>query len=118
MTRPILIAALGVLSSFPVGAVPSLQGGGVKELPDPIQDSVAEGMLKNLTAPAPCENGFAGGVYPCSGIDLMGYLSPSELLEGGRSGSSLWGFQSLNDLREYAVFGVNNGTSVVDVTDP
>ncbi len=120
MTRPIIIAVLGVLS-FSVDAGPSLQGGfdhEGEELPDPIKDPLAQEVLKRLTGPAPCEDGLAAGLFPCNGIDLVGYLSPSDLREGGTSGSNLWGFHSLNDDREYAVFGVNNGTSVVDVTDP
>jgi hypothetical protein len=92
MIRPIIIAVLGVLSPFSVGAGPSLQGGfdhEEEELPDAIKDPLAQRVLKKLTGPAPCENGFAAGLFPCNGIDLVGYLSPSDLREGGTRGSRI-----------------------------
>jgi choice-of-anchor B domain-containing protein len=51
-------------------------------------------------------------------VDLQSHVSLAEMRDGAVSGSSLWGFADLDDGREYAVFGLNNGTAVVDVTDP
>jgi choice-of-anchor B domain-containing protein len=51
-------------------------------------------------------------------VDLQSHVPLAAMREGAASGSSLWGFVDLDDGREYAVFGLNNGTAVVDVTDP
>jgi choice-of-anchor B domain-containing protein len=74
--------------------------------------------LARLQAPAACVDGLAGAVFPCRGIELDGFLQLSNLQAGARSGSNLWGFVDLDDRREYAVMGLNTGTTVVDVTDP
>jgi choice-of-anchor B domain-containing protein len=80
-------------------------------------DAAALEALERLQAPADCVNGLAQGVFPCSGIRLEGFLSLGALQAGARSGSNLWGFFDLDDRREYAVMGLNTGTTVVDVTD-
>lgn len=74
--------------------------------------------LAQLQAPAACVDGLAAGVFPCRGVELNGFLPLSNLQTGARSGSNLWGFVDLDDRREYAVMGLNTGTTVVDVTDP
>lgn len=85
---------------------------------DLVGDPRAAQALVELAGPAPCEDGLAAGYFPCRGIDLEAYVSLAAMRLGATSGSNLWGFASGNDGREYAVFGLNNGTAVVDVTDP
>jgi choice-of-anchor B domain-containing protein len=92
----------------------------------PIADPAAQKALEAMTGPSPCDQGMALGTFPCRGIDLEGYVSLTAMLADtsppgtppNPSGSALWGFQSLNDGREYAVFGTSKGAAVVDVTDP
>lgn len=77
--------------------------------------------LETPSARQNCVNGMAG-IFACEGIDFMGSVALSQFVNGSgtaaTSGSNLWGHVDLNTNREYAVIGVNNGTGVVDVTDP
>jgi choice-of-anchor B domain-containing protein len=81
-------------------------------------DPGALDALARLEAPAACVDGHAAGVFPCLGVELTGFVPLGTLEQESRSGSNLWGFVDLDDLREYAVIGLNTGTAIVDVTDP
>jgi choice-of-anchor B domain-containing protein len=83
-----------------------------------VQDAAAQAALSVVTDAQRCTDGLAAGQFPCQGVDLQSYVPLAMLRDGAASGSSLWGFVDLDDGREYAVFGLNNGTSVVDVTEP
>jgi choice-of-anchor B domain-containing protein len=66
----------------------------------------------------PCENGKAGD-YDCKSIDLMAYLTPSELSGGIHTElNDIWGWEDSTTGKEYALVGLLIGTSFVDVTDP
>jgi len=80
-------------------------------------DAASDGVLRAQAAPAPCAGGLAAGTFPCRGIDLQSHVPLSTMIPGATSGSSLWGFADRDDGREYAVFGLNNGTAVIDVTN-
>jgi choice-of-anchor B domain-containing protein len=80
-------------------------------------DPDALSRLTALAGPASCTGGFAAG-FACQNVDLESFVGLSDLVPDSRSVSNLWGFVDLDDHREYAVVGVNNGTSVVDVTEP
>lgn len=69
---------------------------------------------KTFTA---CTNGLAGD-FPCENVDLMSQLPLPSFSNFPTSGSDIWGHVNLNDNREYALIGLNNGTSIVDVSDP
>ena len=76
--------------------------------------------LETPSAAQPCTNGMAG-IFECNGIDFLGSVPLSSFVvngNGATDGSNLWGHVDLNTDREYAIIGVNNGTGVVDVTDP
>lgn len=107
----VLIAAAPVA---PRGASPAHE----EPFGEPVSDPAAEAALESLEGPAPCRDGFAAGLFPCRGLDLTGYVSLARMRPGSTSGSNLWGFESANDGREYALFGLDNGTAVVDVTNP
>ena len=68
--------------------------------------------------PGPCLAGVSLGVYPCDGVDLLAFLNLADLRPDAARGSSLWGFADRDDGREYALIGLNTGTTVVDLTDP
>lgn len=73
-----------------------------------------------LWAQIPCEDGFAGE-YPCNQVDLMAHLSPAELLAEEHNGlwvNDLWGWTDPQTGKEYALVGMTNGTSFVDISDP
>lgn len=65
----------------------------------------------------PCEDGSAGE-FSCNRIDLLAHVSLLQLGNNNSNGNDIWGHYDLNDGREYALVGLTNGVSVVDVTDP
>ncbi len=66
--------------------------------------------------PAPCENGLAGGIYPCNNIDLI-YRIDLATMEAER-GNDCWGWTDPVTGNEYALMGLNNGTAFIDITNP
>ncbi|MFB0960517.1 MAG: choice-of-anchor B family protein [Flavobacteriales bacterium] len=69
-----------------------------------------------LFSQTPCENGMAG-IYPCDNVDLMSTISLSEL-GGVQNMNDIWGWTDSDSGREFALIGMRNGTSFVEVTDP
>lgn len=61
-----------------------------------------------------CVNGQAGS-YSCKNIDLLSHVPLSDL-NNASAANDVWGFVDLNTQKEYALIGLNNGVSVVDVT--
>ena len=61
-----------------------------------------------------CENGFAGS-YPCNNYDLVGHIDLTTL--GGNSGNDCWGWTDPSSGKEYALMGLNSGTSFIDISD-
>lgn len=71
-------------------------------------------------AQSPCENDMAGG-YPCKGVNLLSHISAQDLLAEDQQGiwiNDIWGWTDPDTEKEYALIGMSNGTSFVDVTDP
>lgn len=65
----------------------------------------------------PCVDGQAGA-YQCSNVDLEAFLPLSELTPSGTVRmSSLWGWTDPVTNREYALLGMRDRTTIVDVTD-
>lgn len=72
----------------------------------------------HLLAQTPCSGGFAG-VYPCDDVDLLTHLSLADLgAASGQEGNDIWGWTHPTTGREYALVGLTNGVTFVDVTDP
>lgn len=69
-----------------------------------------------LFSQTPCESGMAG-IYPCDNVDLMSTISLSEL-GGVQNMNDIWGWTDSDSGREFALIGMRNGTSFVEVTDP
>ncbi|MDA0377959.1 MAG: choice-of-anchor B family protein [Bacteroidetes bacterium] len=66
----------------------------------------------------PCEDGKAGD-FPCDGVDIMSFVSMDDLgADRGIRTNDLWGWEDPDTGREYAIVGLTNATSFVDVTDP
>ena len=74
-------------------------------------------VSKQQKAFSACTNGLAGD-FPCENVDLMSQLPLPSFSSAPTSGSDIWGHVDLNNDREYALIGLNNGTSIVDVSDP
>ncbi|MEQ8523872.1 choice-of-anchor B family protein [Gracilimonas sp.] len=70
-------------------------------------------------APFPCKNGTALD-YACDNVDLFAHLSVFEL-SGDSSGvylNDIWGWSDPQTDKEYALVGLTNGMSFVDISDP
>ena len=73
-----------------------------------------------LCAQTPCIDGVADG-YPCSNVDLLARLSLDDLqadIVNGVSANDIWGWTDPDTGKEYALIGMFNGTSFIDVSDP
>ncbi len=68
-----------------------------------------------VSAQTPCDNGMAGS-YPCNGYDLQSHLNISDF--NASSGNDSWGWTDPQDGKEYVLFGVDNGTAFIDISDP
>jgi choice-of-anchor B domain-containing protein len=82
-----------------------------------VDDSPAPALQATAIAAVDCVQGFAGQ-FPCRNVDFLAQISLNQFASQPGSASNVWGFVDLNDNREYAVIGLRNGTSVVEVTDP
>jgi choice-of-anchor B domain-containing protein len=57
--------------------------------------------------------------FPCDGVDVMSFVSMGDLgADRGIRTNDIWGWQDEETGREYAIVGLSNATSFVDVTDP
>ncbi|WP_109098825.1 choice-of-anchor B family protein [Aquimarina sp. AU58] len=74
--------------------------------------SVATNDVKS----GPCENGLAGGFYPCNGYDLITRISLTEMSAG--AGNDSWGWTDSQSGKEYALIGLDNGTAFIDISTP
>ncbi|PXF64121.1 choice-of-anchor B family protein [Kangiella spongicola] len=63
-----------------------------------------------------CQNGSADE-FPCYQVDLISQHSLASLSTSPSSASDIWGYVDLNNNREYALMGLVNGTTLIDVTD-
>ena len=73
--------------------------------------------LKQAQSATPCVDGFAGD-HACDKIDLLAHLPLSSFSSNPSAANDIWGFYDLNDGREYALIGLENGVGVVEVSDP
>ncbi len=67
-------------------------------------------------AQTPCSGGSANG-FACSDVDLQSLLSVNTL-GGSGDGNDIWGWTDPSNGKEYAIVGVQNGTSFVDISNP
>lgn len=73
-------------------------------------------LVGAAAAQTPCLNGSAGG-YPCNGIDLLAFMSVSQL-GSNTSVADVWGWTDPQTGKEYAVVGTRTGTAFVDISVP
>jgi choice-of-anchor B domain-containing protein len=73
-------------------------------------------MQKSQTA-SNCDNGSAAG-FPCENVSLLSHLALSEFPSSPNAGNDIWGHIDLNTGKEYAIIGLSNAISVVDVSEP
>ena len=63
-----------------------------------------------------CIDGLAKDMYPCENIHLYAQLSPAQL--GGFESNDIWGWTDPQTNKEYALVGMTDGVSFVDLSDP
>ncbi|MEQ8239852.1 MAG: choice-of-anchor B family protein, partial [Cyclobacteriaceae bacterium] len=73
--------------------------------------------LQLAMAQVPCISGKAGE-YPCNQITLLSHLSAEDLLGVDKDLNDLWGWEDPESSKEYAIVGLTDGVTFVDVTDP
>lgn len=74
-------------------------------------------LMQNAQSSSACENGNAAG-FSCNQLSLLGRLPLSSLPTNSNAANDIWGHVDLNDMREYAIIGLQRGLAVVDVTNP
>lgn len=69
-----------------------------------------------VRGPLPARDGQAGG-FPAANVTLLSWVPLNQFPNDQRSGNDCWGYVSPSG-REYALFGMQSGFSVLEVTDP
>jgi choice-of-anchor B domain-containing protein len=64
-----------------------------------------------------CEDGKAAS-FRCENIDLLAHMPLNAFSSKPSAANDIWGHVDLNDGSEYALLGLRNGISVINVTDP
>jgi choice-of-anchor B domain-containing protein len=80
---------------------------------------ITANFIENNSSDAPqypCINGLAKNTYPCAGLDLYAHLTPSQL--GGNGLNDIWGWKDPKTEKLYAIVGLTDGISFVDITNP
>jgi choice-of-anchor B domain-containing protein len=90
--------------------------------PDNTEDDLTPDQVE---ANFPCTNGEAvvdGITYPCNNLDVVGFVSTGDLLAGVSVGSvflnDIWGWTDPVSGKEYAMVGLVDGVTFVDISDP
>lgn len=94
-------------------AVAQRLGGGAQDAEGQL-DAMSSFLLE-ARGMTPCLRGMAGP-FPCNRVNLHAYLPIDDI--GGTRGSDVWGWTDPENNRKYALAGRENGTAVVDVTNP
>jgi choice-of-anchor B domain-containing protein len=55
-------------------------------------------------------------IYECDDYDLIGYISLDEMQ--AQAGNDCWGWTDPLTNKEYALMGLNNGTAIIDLSNP
>ncbi|MCZ6886946.1 MAG: choice-of-anchor B family protein [Gammaproteobacteria bacterium] len=92
-------------------------GGGSPSTPatTPVISPSPVPVVQPGVGPASCTDGRAGD-FACNGIHLSKRVTLAEL--GGNRGNDLWGWTDPQDGSEYALVGLDDGVTFVNVTDP
>lgn len=59
------------------------------------------------------------GIYPCNNVDMLSFLGITNMSGApGTESTDIWGWTDKLTGKEYAILGLTNGTSFVDISDP
>lgn len=73
-----------------------------------------------------CSDGVTENEYPCKNVELVGYVSPDDLMgsllnpldENSVILNDIWGWTDSQTNKEYALVGLNDGVTFVDISQP
>ncbi len=83
----------------------------------PVLQSGPSELEAILDGPVRCVDGRAG-IFECDNIDLVSFLPVRDIGGGARIGTNdVWGWTDPETGRDYAIVGLHDRTSFVDVTD-
>ncbi|WP_299073249.1 choice-of-anchor B family protein [uncultured Paraglaciecola sp.] len=74
-------------------------------------------LMQNKQVSSPCINGNADG-FACENMSLLAHVPLADFPNSPSAANDIWGHVDLNSKKEYAIIGLKNGVSVVDVTSP
>jgi choice-of-anchor B domain-containing protein len=74
-------------------------------------------LMQQKQANSTCVDGSAAG-FACNNMSLLAHIPLADFPNNPASASDIWGHVDLNTNKEYAIIGLNNGVTVVDVTTP
>jgi choice-of-anchor B domain-containing protein len=78
-------------------------------------DAIAR--MQSVQVATDCVDGSSAG-FACKNIALLGRLPLSSLPTSSGAANDIWGHVDLNDMREYAIIGLQRGVAVIDVSAP
>jgi choice-of-anchor B domain-containing protein len=111
------LAAVGApRADFGVGQVVVYENGEVTA----ILGSQPEEFARVVAGEVACQDGQAG-VWECNEVNLLSYLPVTELSGDGTRGlrsNDNWGWEDPETGRKYALVGLTDRSSFVDITDP
>lgn len=64
-----------------------------------------------------CVNNFASS-FECNNVDLLAHMPLNKFSSSPTDANDIWGHIDLNTGNEFAIIGLNNGVSVVNISDP
>jgi len=74
-------------------------------------------LMQQKQLNAPCIDGSADG-FACNNLSLLAHIPLADFPGNPTTASDIWGHVDLNTNKEYAIIGLRNGVSVVDITAP
>ena len=112
--KPFLVLTLFVLSLLAYACKSSTSGSE--------QNNGDNNMGLVPVTSADCMNGMAGD-YPCSNVDLLARIDTTDLvvneaINGQRRLNDIWGWTDPQTGKEYALVGLTDGVTFVDITNP
>lgn len=97
---------------------------GVSCSSNPTNDDGAEGFNSSIEIPEEfvCVDGISNGMYECNNIDLVAMVTPENLLaeplSDGQALNDIWGWTDPETGTEYALVGLVDGVTFVDLSTP
>jgi len=73
--------------------------------------------MSNSHAAEQCVNNLASS-FECTNVDLLAHMPLNQFSSSPSDANDIWGHVDLNTGNEFAIIGLNNGVSVVNISNP